>query len=63
MLLDWRGRRDDDPGLVKAAELITTAVDTVLDDPATRTRDLGGSLGTAGFAEAVAGALTKVNVR
>ncbi|GLY44615.1 hypothetical protein Amsp01_106380 [Amycolatopsis sp. NBRC 101858] len=63
MLLDWRGRRDDDPGLVKAAGLITTAVDTVLDDPATRTRDLGGSLGTAGFAEAVAHALTKVSAR
>jgi 3-isopropylmalate dehydrogenase len=63
MLLDWRGRRDDDPGLVKAAELITTAVDTVLDDPATRTRDLGGPLGTAGFAEAVAHALTKVSAR
>ncbi len=63
MLLDWRGRRDDHPGLVKAAELITTAVDTVLDDPATRTRDLGGTLGTAGFAEAVAHALTKTGAR
>lgn len=62
MLLDWRGRRDD-PGLVEAAALITAAVDTVLDDPATRTRDLGGSLGTAGFAEAVAHTLTKVSVR
>ncbi|MEU8638072.1 isocitrate/isopropylmalate family dehydrogenase [Amycolatopsis sp. NPDC048633] len=63
MLLDWRGRRDDDPGLLKAAALITAAVDTVLDDPATRTRDLGGSLGTAELAEAVANALTKTGVR
>ena len=53
MLLDWRGRRDDNPALIRAAELITRAVDTVLDDPATRTRDIGGSLGTAEFAKAV----------
>ena len=52
MLLDWRGRRDGDPDLVEAAELIR-AVDAVLDDPATRTRDIGGTLGTAAFAEAV----------
>jgi 3-isopropylmalate dehydrogenase len=53
MLLDWRGRRDGAPTLVKAAELITTAVDAVLDDPATRTRDIGGELGTGAFAAAV----------
>jgi 3-isopropylmalate dehydrogenase len=53
MLLDWRGRRDGNPALVEAAELITRAVDSVLDDPATRTRDIGGTLGTAAFAEAV----------
>ena len=53
MLLDWRGRRDGNPTLIKAAELITRAVDSVLDDPATRTRDIGGTLGTAAFAEVV----------
>ena len=53
MLLDWRGRRDGDPTLVEAADLVTRAVDSVLDDPATRTRDIGGTLGTAAFAEAV----------
>jgi 3-isopropylmalate dehydrogenase len=53
MLLDWRGRRDDNPALTKGAALITEAVDTVLDDPATRTRDLGGPLGTTEFADAV----------
>ncbi|MFJ7212960.1 isocitrate/isopropylmalate dehydrogenase family protein [Amycolatopsis sp. NPDC098790] len=63
MLLDWRGRRDDDPGLLKAAGLITAAVDTALDDPATRTRDLGGSLGTAEFAEAVVHSLTTTGAR
>ena len=53
MLLDWRGRRDGNPALVQAADLINRAVDSALDDPATRTRDIGGGLGTAAFAEAV----------
>jgi 3-isopropylmalate dehydrogenase len=57
MLLDWRGRRDDNPALIAAASLITRAVDHVLDDPASRTRDLGGDLGTAAFADAVRTAL------
>jgi 3-isopropylmalate dehydrogenase len=52
MLLDWRGRRDD-KNLARAGEVITRAVDTVLDNPATRTRDLGGTLGTADFAAEV----------
>jgi isocitrate/isopropylmalate dehydrogenase len=60
MLLDWRGRRDGNPALVEAAELITRAVDSVLDDPATRTRDIGGTLGTAAFAEAVRANLATV---
>ncbi|MGY0055622.1 isocitrate/isopropylmalate dehydrogenase family protein [Streptomyces sp. LZ34] len=49
MLLDWRGRRDGNDQLVRAAALITAAVDTVLDSPDTRTRDIGGALGTADF--------------
>jgi isocitrate/isopropylmalate dehydrogenase len=53
MLLDWRGRRDANPALVQAADLISRAVDPALDDPATHTRDIGGGLGTAAFAEAV----------
>ncbi|MEU8733634.1 isocitrate/isopropylmalate dehydrogenase family protein [Streptomyces tendae] len=50
MLLDWRGRRDGNDLLAQAAALITDAVGTVLDNPATRTRDIGGTLGTADFA-------------
>ncbi|CAL9372671.1 3-isopropylmalate dehydrogenase [Streptomyces sp. enrichment culture] len=52
MPLDWRGRRDGDDRLQRAAVLITGAVSTVLDNPATRTRtrDIGGTLGTADFA-------------
>jgi isocitrate/isopropylmalate dehydrogenase len=56
MLLDWRGRRDGNEALIAAAAGIDAAVERVLDDPASRTRDLGGSLGTAEFsARVVAG--------
>ncbi|GHH09825.1 isocitrate/isopropylmalate dehydrogenase family protein [Streptomyces lanatus] len=50
MLLDWRGQRDGDDRLVRAAALISNAVDAVLDNPTTRTRDIGGTLGTTEFA-------------
>jgi 3-isopropylmalate dehydrogenase len=53
MLLDWRGRRDGDERLRRAATTIQTAVDLALDDPAQRTRDLGGTNTTTGFAAAV----------
>ena len=50
MLFDWLG-------LQRAAQAIEAAVDATLKDPATRTRDLGGTLGTAAFAAAVAAKL------
>ncbi|MFD4116917.1 isocitrate/isopropylmalate dehydrogenase family protein [Streptomyces niveus] len=53
MLLDWRGQRDGNANLTRAAADITRAVDTVLDNTATRTRDIGGTLGTAAFAAEV----------
>lgn len=53
MLLDWRGRRDADPKLTKAAALIEAAIEAVLAKPAKRTRDLGGQLQTDAFADAV----------
>ncbi|MGW5587330.1 isocitrate/isopropylmalate dehydrogenase family protein [Streptomyces sp. NPDC003857] len=53
MLLDWRSHRDGDDRLRRAATMISGAVDVVLDDPATRTRDIGGHLGTAEYAAAV----------
>ncbi|WP_027930214.1 isocitrate/isopropylmalate dehydrogenase family protein [Amycolatopsis thermoflava] len=62
MLLDWLGRRHAEPRLVKAAELVDAAVDNVLADPATRTRDIGGTLGTAEFAAAVKSTLDKTGV-
>jgi 3-isopropylmalate dehydrogenase len=57
MLLDWYGQRNGEKPLVEGAALIQDAVDRALDDPATRTRDVGGTLGTAAFAEAVATAV------
>ena len=41
----------------QAAKAISAAVDAVLADAATRTRDLGGTLGTQAFAQAVASRL------
>jgi isocitrate/isopropylmalate dehydrogenase len=52
-LLDWRGRRDANARLVEAARGIEAAIDRVLANPATRTRDIGGTCGTDDFAKAV----------
>ena len=57
MLLDWQGQRSGDPKLVAAATLVERAVDRVLENPHTRTRDIGGSLNTDAFTDAVIGAL------
>ena len=57
MLLDWMARRRGDAALADAARRIEGAVDRVLDAPATRTRDVGGPLGTEAFAAAVIAAL------
>lgn len=59
MLLDWRGRRDERVDLVEASRAIEDAVESVLDDPATRTRDIGGVLGTDEFTQHVVRALTQ----
>ncbi|MFI7609922.1 isocitrate/isopropylmalate dehydrogenase family protein [Nonomuraea terrae] len=59
MLLDWRGRRDGNDDLIAAAADIESAVERVLDQPATRTPDLGGNLGTAQFAAHVAARLRR----
>jgi isocitrate/isopropylmalate dehydrogenase len=57
MLLDWRGRRDANDNLKRAAALLEAAVEKVLDNPTTRTRDIGGTLNTDAFAEAVCAAI------
>jgi len=54
MLLDWLGRRHGNDALRRAAHSIDAAIDAALNDPASRTRDLGGTLGTQAFARNVA---------
>jgi 3-isopropylmalate dehydrogenase len=46
MLLDWLGRHHHQEQLRTAAHIIEASVDRVLADPATRTIDLGGRIGT-----------------
>jgi isocitrate/isopropylmalate dehydrogenase len=53
MLLEWMAARHRSDSLAAAARSIDAAVDATLKDPATRTADLGGKIGTREFAEAV----------
>ena len=53
MLLDWHGARSGRQELREAWRLLEGAVATTVADPQTRTRDLGGTLGTDVFARAV----------
>lgn len=62
MLLDWRGRRDANPGLIGAADLLRRAIDVVLDQPAMRTRDVGGTQNTDAFARSVCKAVASLEV-
>jgi len=57
MLLEWLGARHARADLTAAGRTMTTALDGLLANPATRTADLGGTLGTAAFGEAVARAV------
>jgi 3-isopropylmalate dehydrogenase len=59
MLLEWLGGRGANRALAAAAKSIDAAVDAALKDPATRTADLGGKLGTQEFAAAVAAKLAR----
>jgi len=58
MLLEWIGARSDNRALRSAAKSMESAVDAALQDPATRTADLGGKLGTREFAKAVVAGLS-----
>jgi len=58
MLLAWMGEKRGDATLTAAAQAIDTAVDRVLADPAKRTADLGGTLGTRAYAAEVAASIS-----
>ena len=53
MLLTWLASRLNRPEFARAGAAIEAAVDATLDDPATRTGDLGGALGTKAFTQAL----------
>jgi len=57
MLLAWIGDRHGRGEFNAAAVAIEAAIDAVLAEPATRTRDLGGSLGTRAFTQHVVEAI------
>ena len=54
MLAQWMGQHYGAPSLLQAGAAIDAAVDTVLENPATRTADLGGTLGCKAFGDEVA---------
>ena len=54
MLLDWLGQRHGQRAFRDAAGAIENAVESTLANPASRTPDLAGSLGTQEFAQTVA---------
>lgn len=57
MLLQWMGDHHESHRLREAGDAMEAAVDRVLSDPASRTRDLGGTLGCIAFGSKVAEAL------
>ena len=57
MLMAWLGRKHNEPKAVAAAALIQKAVDQVIADGKTLTKDLGGTASTQQMGEAVAAAV------
>jgi len=53
MLLEWLAIKHGKDAFGAAHRAIDTALDALLEDPARRTRDLGGTLGTKAFAAAL----------
>jgi isocitrate/isopropylmalate dehydrogenase len=58
MLLAWIGERRNDDRFTRAANAIDAALERAIADPACRTRDLGGPLGTKAFGEQVVAKLS-----
>ncbi len=60
MLLGWLGQRHGRDDFAKAQAALDAALGSLLRSPATRTRDLGGELGTRAFGAALLGKLGKL---
>jgi 3-isopropylmalate dehydrogenase len=54
MLFDWLAARHKRPEFAQAAQAIESAIDDALQNPATRTPDLQGKLGTRAFGAEIA---------
>ncbi len=59
MLLAWLGQKHGKDNYGRAAAAIEKALDDAIASPAERTRDLGGTLGTKAFTDAVIGRLSE----
>ena len=59
MLLDWLGAKRQNKAFADAGAAMHAAVESVLANPATRTADIGGGMGTKAFGQAVVNALTQ----
>ncbi|KIC46351.1 3-isopropylmalate dehydrogenase [Ruegeria sp. ANG-S4] len=62
MMLIWLGEQKGSPKLMEAGRAIADAVDAVIDDPAKRTRDLGGTVNTDTFGTLVAEMVSKETI-
>lgn len=63
MLLEWLAARHKRPEYQQAATAITDAIDRAVADPARRTPDLGGPLGTKAFGAMIAGEIQALKRR
>ena len=61
MLLDWLALRHGNEAFARARRLIESALDTLLMDPRRHTADLGGTLGTRAFTEALCRQISGTN--
>jgi 3-isopropylmalate dehydrogenase len=60
MMAQWVGDKQRNAGLRQAGDAMTAAVDKVLENPETRTRDIGGTIGCQAFGDAVVRAIASV---
>ncbi|MEK7346642.1 MAG: isocitrate/isopropylmalate dehydrogenase family protein [Pseudomonadota bacterium] len=60
MMVRWIGDKRDNKAMQQAGDAMSAAVDVVLSNPASRTRDIGGTMGCKDFAKAVAKAVGTV---
>jgi 3-isopropylmalate dehydrogenase len=59
MLMGWLGRKHNEPKAVAAADLMKKAIDKVVTEGKTLTRDLGGTASTQEMGDAIAAAVTQ----